>query len=211
MIGCFARLFGYEATNTSEKTGDETITAYMHECEELLQGVCLVLPELVQELDALDTYIAEQVDLYTVVADCFYRLLALDPFFAAMQEPFKLDALIMLSQIIGTFQQCYSTAELKSKEQIQQKFFHTFLRLLHADGVNQRENPQQTLPVGHVQIMTVHQAKGLEFPVVIIGRLDKSLPQAGNEDRKLKRFYHRHRRLSLMIVFQGLIWLVTTM
>lgn len=69
--------------------------------------------------------------------------------------------------------------------------FHTFLRLLHADGVNQRENPQQMIPVGHVQIMTIHQAKGLEFPVVVVGRLDKPLPQAQNEDRELKRFYHK--------------------
>ena len=191
MIGCFAQLFGYEEINANETTDDETITAYIRECSEQFQDVCLVLPELVQELDALDTYITQQVDLYTVVTDCFYRLLALDPFLAAMQEQFKMDALIALSQIVGMFQQCYSASELRTKEQIQQKFFHTFLRLLHADGVNQRENPQQILPVGHVQIMTVHQAKGLEFPVVVVGRLDKPLPQAGNEDRELKRFYHR--------------------
>jgi DNA helicase-2/ATP-dependent DNA helicase PcrA len=47
------------------------------------------------------------------------------------------------------------------------------------------------LPVGHVQIMTVHQAKGLEFPVVVVGRLDKQPSQTRNEDRELKHFYHR--------------------
>ncbi len=54
MLGCFARLFGYEEINVGEKIDDETITAYLRECSELLQAVCLVLPELVQELDTLD-------------------------------------------------------------------------------------------------------------------------------------------------------------
>lgn len=191
MIGCFAQLFGYEEHPYNEEMDDETILPYMHECQELLQNVCLALPELVQELDLLATYVMQQTDLYNIVTDCFYRLLALEPFLAAMQEQFKMDALIAMSQIIGTFQQCYSTADTRTREQVQQKFFHTFLRLLHADGVNQRENPQQMIPVGHVQIMTVHQAKGLEFPVVVVGRLDKQPPQAGNEDRELKSFYHR--------------------
>ncbi len=191
MIGCFAQLFGYTEQPTDEEMDDETIQPYMHECKELLQNICLVLPELVQELDALDTYIMQQTDLYNIVMDCFYRLLALEPFLTAMQEQFKRDALIAMSQIIGTFQQCYATTDMGTREHVQQKFFHTFLRLLHADGVNQRENPQQMIPVGHVQIMTIHQAKGLEFPVVVVGRLDKQPPQSENEDRELKRFYHK--------------------
>ncbi|GAC1689737.1 MAG: ATP-dependent DNA helicase [Ktedonobacteraceae bacterium] len=191
MIGCFAQLLHYEEQRCSEETDNETITQYMHECWQMLHEVCLALPGLVQELDMLDAYVTQQTDLNNIVADCFYRLLALEPFLSAMQKPFKIDTLIALSQIIGTFQQCYSASELRTKEQVQHKFFHTFLRLLHADGINQRENPQQMLPVGHVQIMTVHQAKGLEFPVVVVGRLDKPLPQARNEDRELKRFYHR--------------------
>ncbi|GAC1645970.1 MAG: ATP-dependent DNA helicase [Ktedonobacteraceae bacterium] len=191
MVGCFAQLFGYEELYDNDELDDETITPYIRECQELLQDVCLALPELVQELDVLDTYVMQQTDLNSIVADCFYRLLALEPFLAAMQEQFKLDALIALSQIVGTFQQCYCTYDMGTREEVQQKFFHTFLRLLHADGANQRENPHQMIPVGHVQIMTVHQAKGLEFPVVVLGRLDKQPPQAGNEDRELKRFYHK--------------------
>lgn len=191
MVGCFAQLFGYEGQYDNDESDDETITPYIRECQELLQNVCLALPELVQALDVLATYVMQQTDLNSIVADCFYRLLALEPFLTAMQEQFKMDALIALSQIVGIFQQCYCTFDISTREQVQQKFFHTFLRLLHADGVNQRENPQQMIPAGHVQIMTVHQAKGLEFPVVVVGRLDKQPPQAGNEDRELKRFYHK--------------------
>ncbi len=188
MIGCLAQLLDYEEQHNNEELDDETILSFMRECQEMLQDVCLVLPELVQELEVLHTYISQQTDLHSIVSYCFYRLLALDPFLTAMQEPFKMDALIEWSQMIGTFQQCYS---VRTREEAQEKFFHTFLRLLHTEGVNQRENPQQMPLVGHVQIMTVHQAKGLEFPVVILGRLDKPLPQARNEDRELKHFYHK--------------------
>lgn len=191
MLGCFARLFGYEEQYDNDVSDDETIIPYIRECQEQLRDVCLTLPELIQELDTLAAYVMQQTELNTMVAECFYRLLMLEPFLSALQEQFQLDALIALSQMIGTFQQCYCTSGMNTREELQQKFFHTFLRLLHADGVNQRENPQQMIPPGHVQIMTVHQAKGLEFPVVVVGRLDKRLPQPGNEDRELKRFYHR--------------------
>ncbi len=188
MFGCFAQLLDYEEQHNNEELDDETILLFIRECQEMLQDVCLVLPELVQELEVLHTYISQQTDLHNIVSYCFYRLLALDPFLTAMQEPFKMDALIELSQMIGTFQQCYS---MRTREKVQEKFFHSFLRLLHTEGVNQCENPQQMPLVGHVQIMTVHQAKGLEFPVVILGRLDKPLPQTRNEDRELKHFYHK--------------------
>ena len=41
--------------------------------------------------------------------------------------------------------------------------------------MNEYEDPDQPFPKGHVQVMTIHQAKGLEFPVVVVGSLDKQL------------------------------------
>jgi DNA helicase-2/ATP-dependent DNA helicase PcrA len=39
--------------------------------------------------------------------------------------------------------------------------------------------------------MTIHQAKGLEFSVVIVGSLDRSLPELERIDRKLRPFNYR--------------------
>src|SRR5262249_5714780 len=47
--------------------------------------------------------------------------------------------------------------------------------VLYAGGMNEYEDPDQPFPKGHVQVMTIHQAKGLEFPVVVVGSLDKQL------------------------------------
>lgn len=39
--------------------------------------------------------------------------------------------------------------------------------------------------------MTIHQSKGLEFPVVVVGSLDKRLSTPKKVDGDLQQFYHR--------------------
>ncbi len=46
-------------------------------------------------------------------------------------------------------------------------------------------------PKGHVQVMTIHQAKGLEFPVVVVGSLSAQLSTTKGIDRDLSPFYMR--------------------
>ena len=41
--------------------------------------------------------------------------------------------------------------------------------------------------------MTIHQAKGLEFPVVVVGSLSTQLSSAKGIDRDLGAYYHRPR------------------
>jgi len=41
------------------------------------------------------------------------------------------------------------------------------------------------------QVMTIHQAKGLEFPVVVVGSLSNQLSSPKQTDRDLRAFYHR--------------------
>jgi DNA helicase-2/ATP-dependent DNA helicase PcrA len=45
--------------------------------------------------------------------------------------------------------------------------------------------------LGYVQIMTIHQAKGMEFPVTVVGSLDVQSSTAKRVDRDLQPFYHR--------------------
>jgi len=57
--------------------------------------------------------------------------------------------------------------------------------------MNEYEDPDQPFPKGHVQVMTIHQAKGLEFPVVVVGSLDKQLSTTKYIDRDLQSYYQR--------------------
>ena len=57
--------------------------------------------------------------------------------------------------------------------------------------MDQYENPKQPFPEGRVLVMTVHQAKGLEFPVVAVGSLDRQLSPVDEIDKTLQQFYRR--------------------
>jgi len=50
--------------------------------------------------------------------------------------------------------------------------FNQFLRFLHDGGINEYEDDSEYAPKGCVSFLTVHQSKGLEFPVVVCGSLE---------------------------------------
>jgi len=50
--------------------------------------------------------------------------------------------------------------------------FNRFFRCLKAGGIDEYEDAAKYAPSGCVSFMTIHQAKGLEFPVVIVGSMD---------------------------------------
>jgi len=50
-------------------------------------------------------------------------------------------------------------------------FFNVFMRFLIDGGIDEYEDEAEYAPKGCVSFMTIHQSKGLEFPVVIVGSL----------------------------------------
>lgn len=53
-----------------------------------------------------------------------------------------------------------------------QNLFNQFLRFLLDGGINEYEDDSEYAPSGCVSFLTIHQAKGLEFPVVVVGSLE---------------------------------------
>lgn len=52
-------------------------------------------------------------------------------------------------------------------------FYYVLLSYLNSADLDDPEDPFDQIPSGHIQVMTTHQAKGLEFPIVCVGDLDK--------------------------------------
>lgn len=52
--------------------------------------------------------------------------------------------------------------------------FNQFFRFLHDGGIDEYEDHQEYAPSGCISFFTVHQSKGLEFPVVIVGSMEAS-------------------------------------
>lgn len=52
------------------------------------------------------------------------------------------------------------------------QFFNRYLRFLYEGGIGEYEDDSEYAPSGCVSFMTIHQSKGMEFPVVIVGSLN---------------------------------------
>lgn len=60
----------------------------------------------------------------------------------------------------------------KNVDSVLRNFFNDYLRFLVQGGLSEFEDFDETLPAGCVSFMTIHQSKGLEFPVTIVGSMN---------------------------------------
>jgi DNA helicase-2/ATP-dependent DNA helicase PcrA len=127
------------------------------------------------------------------LADYFYHMLAFEPFTELISDENSARNLAAFSQLLAIFQHYYHYSVITYKNQafIRLHFFNSFLRFLFLGGINEYEDPDQPFPPGYVQMMTIHQSKGLEFPVVIVGSLDTNISSSKQVDHLLSPFYHR--------------------
>ncbi len=54
------------------------------------------------------------------------------------------------------------------------QFFNRYLRFLYEGGISEYEDETEYAPSGCVSFMTIHQSKGMEFPVVVVGSMYSS-------------------------------------
>lgn len=199
MIACLARITGYQEARPNGIIGQDYFPSYLRSYKEQLAEQCKLFPSLEKELRLIEHEIFSTDEGWQgtgkQLADYFYRLIFTEPFIHFLREKDKRHNLMKFSQLLKVFQKHYHHTAITAEtlKQIKLDFFQTFLCVLLADGMNQHEDPQSPFPTGYVQIMTIHQAKGLEFPVIAVGRLDKLPPQSDDEDGDLQAFYHRSR------------------
>ncbi len=107
------------------------------------------------------------------------------------EEEIEARSLAMMSDYLTKFQEYYRLPVItgRNTDRIRKYLFNSYLYALSRHGLNEYENPYDIFPRGYVQIMTIHQAKGLEFPVVIVGSLHKGI----RVDKKLDRLLRPYR------------------
>lgn len=82
----------------------------------------------------------------------------------------------LISQYLGRFLDEYAavlTARVLRENIFRNLFFSSYLYVLFRRGESEFENAEDPFPKGRVPFLTVHQAKGLEFPVVVLGNLSR--------------------------------------
>ena len=206
MVACFAELFGYCGEKQDNLLDQESFSEYIQESfseyvkdciQKLNNGYMSSHPLLVVmrklEAEIIGDEEDQKEELAVRLADYFYQILAIEPFATFLKNEHQMRNLVIFSKALDTYQYFYRHRSISgcNRKQIKAHFFHVFLRLLHAAGVNDYEDSQEPLPKNHVQIMTIHQSKGLEFPVVVVGSLNERLSKADEVDSELQTFYKR--------------------
>jgi DNA helicase II / ATP-dependent DNA helicase PcrA len=114
----------------------------------------------------------------------FYRLLQF-PLFSryldenllqqkGIQNSRAMRNLAIFSQLLDKFEYLYTIQVLTPTflDKNIKDLFNQFFRFLQDGGIDEYEDTSEYAPSGCVSFLTIHQSKGLEFPVVIVGSLE---------------------------------------
>ena len=132
-----------------------------------------------------------------------YQMFAFEPFSTILDTDLSSGVvdvrptrnLALFTQITGKFEYLHNinvfTAKYINKNT--ELFFNLYLRLLIDGGISEYEDDSEYAPSGCISFMTIHQSKGMEFPIVVVDSL-------GNVPRKKYKnllnevelkYYHR--------------------
>lgn len=106
--------------------------------------------------------------------------------------------LAKLTQIVGKFEYLHrvdvlDAGEYRGKRRIDQNtelLFNMYLRLLFDGGITEYEDDSEYAPSGCVSFLTIHQSKGMEFPIVLVDSLT-NVPRKNTNDH-MKQIEERY-------------------
>ncbi len=106
-----------------------------------------------------------------------------------------------LTQIIGKFEYLHrvdvlDAGKYRGKRRIDQNtelLFNLYLRLLFDGGITEYEDDSEYAPSGCVSFLTIHQSKGMEFPIVLVDSL-ANVPRKNANDLMMKIEEHYFKR-----------------
>jgi DNA helicase-2/ATP-dependent DNA helicase PcrA len=127
--------------------------------------------------------VSRATSLDWTVLDLFYRLTAFQHFKAMLdlaeggEDEGPICNLSLISKYLARFMDEYRsviTAEALEEDKYQRQLFGSYLYTLYRMGESEYEDAEDPFPKGRIPFLTVHQAKGLEFPVVVFGNPRKT-------------------------------------
>lgn len=132
-----------------------------------------------------------------------YQMFEYEPFNSMLSKEIDNDVinvrgvrnLALLSQIIGKYEYLHKVDVLNGKtiDTNTEKFFNLYIRLLYDGGINEYEDDAEYAPSGCISFLTIHQSKGMEFPIVLVDSLS-NVPRKNTRDLILEieeKYYKR--------------------
>lgn len=132
-----------------------------------------------------------------------YRLFMFKPFSDILDTDLELGIvdirparnLAKLTQIVGKFEYLHNIDVITGKYILKntEQLFNMYLKLLYDGGIAEYEDDEEYAPSGCVSFLTIHQSKGMEFPVVFVDSLS-NVPRKSYKDilsHIEEKYYHR--------------------
>lgn len=128
-------------------------------------------------------------------SDLLYELFAFMPFNRALDADMAGSVkdirparnLARLVSVIRKYEYSYNVNNISAKyiDTQFQMMMNIYLRFQIEEGLDEYEGENEAIPAGHVAFMTIHQAKGMEFPVVFLDSLWSRPDSDTSRDRNL--------------------------
>ncbi|MED0657122.1 ATP-dependent DNA helicase [Anoxybacillus ayderensis] len=111
----------------------------------------------------------------------FYKFI--DKYDGSVHDSREARNIALFSQLLSKYEYLHNLSVLtpKNLESHLKMFFNDYLRYLRSGGINEYEDNSEYAPKGCVSFLTIHQSKGMEFPVVIVGSLDSTPKKQYND------------------------------
>jgi DNA helicase-2/ATP-dependent DNA helicase PcrA len=128
--------------------------------------------------------------------EILYRILALEPFSTWQQDAVRHQRLSKVTRLFDGYHS-FKLDGLRSNSSgteldptFLNRFYTMFISYLIEAGIDDDEDEEVIVPQGYLPIMTIHQAKGLEFPFVFVAQLglNKGVGSAQILERDLAPF-----------------------
>lgn len=195
IIGCLIMCFASYMDDLKKNMFNYSISA---ELRQYYISCIKAAGELVRHDVGLHEYISGEMDNIRLLKedsgygllDIFYKLISFEPFNGYLQENIKGNVLKTraarnlseVSRMLSQYSSLHHKHRITSENKISlpEELFNVYLKYLYIDGVGEYEDESEYAPHGCISFMTIHQSKGLEFPIVIVGSLG-NVPRRRNE------------------------------
>lgn len=101
----------------------------------------------------------------------------------------------ILSSVLGKYEYLHRIEVFSEKNIVTapETFFNMYMRFLFDGGITEYEDDSEYAPSGCISFMTIHQSKGMEFPIVMVDSLS-GVPVTKNDgviETIEKKYFHR--------------------
>lgn len=157
--------------------------------------------EVIRESDSLRSYVENSKErvrsaengkvLAEDLLEVVYRILSFPPFLDYRRDPVVDSRLSKLTRLLESFGSVHDRRLIKDRRWVT-AFCEILGGYFTAYGVDDDEDEEVACPRGSFPVMTIHQAKGLEFDFVFVGSLGTSFSPGGEHrlEAEMNRFRH---------------------